>query len=348
MRQDRESDTAPAARILDIAGLCSIAELSHKYSFPALKLWCMTRYWTASTPNTNLLRTLRALRPPRCSTAARPSPHSAGQMVCAPALTRTSARARHQPAIALADPGALDLPMLLCHAHYVYLARATHASAEQARLVRALCPARCVIATDLLDQDIFKHESRQCARVQRRQLGAATATNAAPLLKAAARDTKITSTPIDLFVNSCARFGQARGLTLSSRITVSQLIYASLSSFPPRNTTSRGTRLWTEVGHVWSGWRCFVSRPRTVEHKFGMLSDNKTDDERGLRQPRRAVLESGFREQLGAGERAATFVNKLSDWFKPSTSDFTASLFGTPTVVCGLLAGINASCGSEH
>lgn len=111
----------PCARSIDIARLCSIAEVSFKYDFNSLKLWSMEGIMAlVDTPN-SLLRTARSetfVRLIRLALLYRATDLS--RAVQSRWLTRIH---WHDlpPAPALVVADAYDLRHLLCHAYYVHL-----------------------------------------------------------------------------------------------------------------------------------------------------------------------------------------------------------------------------------
>lgn len=112
----------PSAKNLELARLCSVAELAFKYEFNSLKLWSMGGITTLVNAPTTPLRTAPSdifVRLTRLARLYRDTDLS--RSVQLKWLTRIHWHdLPPAPAIAVAD--AYDLRHLLCHAYYVYLA----------------------------------------------------------------------------------------------------------------------------------------------------------------------------------------------------------------------------------
>ncbi|KAJ7464720.1 hypothetical protein B0H11DRAFT_2240500 [Mycena galericulata] len=111
----------PCAKNIDIARLCSIAEVSYKYDFNALKLWSMEGIKTLVCGPSSLLRTALSetfVRLIRLALLYRDADLS--RTIQSKWLTRIHWHdLPPAPALVIAD--AYDLRHLLCHAYYVHL-----------------------------------------------------------------------------------------------------------------------------------------------------------------------------------------------------------------------------------
>ncbi|KAJ6504704.1 hypothetical protein C8R47DRAFT_155655 [Mycena vitilis] len=111
----------PSARTLDIARLCSIAEVSYKYEFNSLKLWSMEGVASLVNAPDSLLRDAPSetfVRLIRLALLYRDADLS--RSVQSKWLTRIHWHDL-DPAPALVIADAYDLRQLLCHAYYVHL-----------------------------------------------------------------------------------------------------------------------------------------------------------------------------------------------------------------------------------